>query len=196
MKLTVSLLWTESGTVLHAFPFFSLLFSHTLSLWFTIVIVVEIYSEISLLTSAALVLNEWPVKLMGQIQSFLVTHSSSHTCTHSHARLPFISFSDTHICKQARAILSLYYNAEQHRQHSVSFIWVLITVVINLPEWASHAPKVTLAIVSLKAKTKMLWRWGGVTPKPLHTHTGDFSNGTWLDLFSGPCGRTRRTTDC
>lgn len=44
----------------------------------------EIYSESSLLTRTALVLNEWTVKLINHIQSFRVAHvtfvSLIHTC--------------------------------------------------------------------------------------------------------------------
>ena len=59
------------------------------ALWSIILIVVEIYSELSLLTPAALVLNEWPVKLMGQSQSFLVAYFIPHMQTYSHALPPF-----------------------------------------------------------------------------------------------------------
>lgn len=54
------------------------------ALWSIILIVLEIYSEISLLTPSALELNEWSVKLMGQIQSFLVTHFTPHAHPHTH----------------------------------------------------------------------------------------------------------------
>lgn len=61
-------------------------------------IVGEIYSEISLLTPTALVLNERPVKLMGQIQSFLVTHFTTHAHTHVHTlQLFFRSLIHTNI---------------------------------------------------------------------------------------------------
>lgn len=62
-------------------------------------IVGEIYSEISLLTPGALVLSERPVKLMGQIQSFLVTHFTTHAHTRAHTLQLFFfrSLSPTNI---------------------------------------------------------------------------------------------------
>lgn len=98
---------TESALVLQAVLF-------PLSLFLTLslaAIVAEIYSEISLLTPTAPVLNDRPVKLMGQIQSFLVTqfttHDHTHLQTHTHTHLqththtkthatPHLFFSDSH----------------------------------------------------------------------------------------------------
>lgn len=68
--------WIRAGVASCAFP--SLTLSHSLTL-FAAAIVAEIYSEISLLTPTAPLLNERPVKLMGQIQSFLVTQFTTHT---------------------------------------------------------------------------------------------------------------------
>lgn len=74
-------LWRESGTVLQAVLFLPLF----QPLCFSVAAIVGvIYSEISLLTPTALVLNERPVKLMDQIQSFLVTHFTTHAHTRAH----------------------------------------------------------------------------------------------------------------
>lgn len=81
-------LWTESGTVLQAVLFLPLFQFLCVSV---AAIVGVIYSEISLLTPTALVLNERPVKLMGQIQSFLVTHFTTHAHTRAQALQLFFS---------------------------------------------------------------------------------------------------------
>lgn len=88
-------LWTESGTVLQAVLFLPLFQRLCVSV---AAIVGVIYSEISLLTPTALVLNERPVKLMGQIQSFLVTHFTTHAHTRAHTlQLFFRSLIHTNI---------------------------------------------------------------------------------------------------
>lgn len=72
--------------------------SHSLSLFLTLsaaAIVAEIYSEISLLTPTAPVFNERPVKLMGQIQSFLVTQFTTHTHTPSDTHTERDTHTDT-----------------------------------------------------------------------------------------------------
>ena len=75
-------------------------------------IVVKIYSEISLLTPAAQVLNEWSVKLMGQIQSSLVTHFTPHTHTHT-CITSLLSFSEAHT--HLPVSRSVSYNSERHQ---------------------------------------------------------------------------------
>lgn len=119
----------------------SCVFPHSLSLSLSLsVIAAEIYSEIFPLTPTALVLNERPVKLMGQIQSFLVTHFTTHTHIHTHS-LTFSSCWCTHPSPPFSFCLLQIRAASGH---GFSFMGDLITALIKVTQWVSSTSVDTL----------------------------------------------------
>lgn len=161
MKLILAL--DGSGLVLQAVLSPSLFFS--LSLRSINVIVVEIYSEISLLTPTALVLNEWPVKLMGQIQSFLVTHFTLRTHTHSFLCTTslslFLAHTHTYLHTHLPVSLSLTFQSSI-RNWSQLYRDSNHSGYKNLAEWVSSRSVVTLTYAIIQGP------WGIETGYSVH----------------------------